>query len=40
LVVTPDWLHKELSADYRDMIYAGTKQEVETKRKALIRGGG
>ena len=23
----------EISADYKDMIHAGTKQEIETKRK-------
>ena len=33
----PDRLHDELSADYKDMIYVGTKQEIETKRKAFIR---
>jgi putative transposase len=33
----PDRLHEELSADYKDMIYAGTRQEVEAKRKAFIR---
>ena len=27
----------QISADYKDMIYAGTKQEIETKRKAFIR---
>ena len=30
-------LHEEISADYKDMIYADTKQEVEAKRKAFIR---
>jgi putative transposase len=30
-------LHEEISADYNDMIYASTKQEVETKRKAFLR---
>ena len=33
----PERLHDEISADYKDMIYAGTKQEIETKRKAFIR---
>jgi len=33
----PDRLHDELSADYKDMIYVGTKQEIETKVKAFIR---
>jgi putative transposase len=37
LAHAPDRLHEELSADYNDMIYAGTKQEVEAKRKAFIR---
>ena len=37
LAHAPDRLHDELSADYKDMIYAGTKQEIETKRKAFIR---
>jgi putative transposase len=37
LAHAPDRLHAELSADYRDMIYAATKQEVEAKRKAFIR---
>ena len=32
-----DRLHDELSADYKDRIYVGTKQEIETKRKAFIR---
>jgi putative transposase len=37
LAHAPDRLHEELSADYRDMIYAATKQEVEATRKAFIR---
>jgi putative transposase len=37
LAHAPDRLHEEISADYRDMIYAGTKQEVEAKRRAFIR---
>jgi transposase-like protein len=37
LAHAPDRLHDELSADYKDMIYVGTKQEIETKRKAFIR---
>ncbi len=37
LAHAPDRLHDELSADYQDMIYAGTKEEIETKRKAFIR---
>jgi putative transposase len=30
-------LHEEISNDYKDMIYAKSKQEVETKRKGLVR---
>ena len=37
LAHAPDRLHEEISADYKDMIYAQTKQEVETKRKAFLR---
>jgi putative transposase len=37
LAHAPERLHEELSADYKDMIYADTKQEVEAKRKAFIR---
>jgi putative transposase len=37
LAHAPDRLHEELSADYKDMIYANTKQDVEAKRKAFIR---
>jgi hypothetical protein len=37
LAHAPNRLHDELSADYNDMIYVGTKQEIETKRKAFIR---
>ena len=37
LAHAPDRLHDEFSAGYKDMIYAGTKQEIETKRKAFIR---
>ena len=33
----PDRLHEEISADYNDMTYAGSKPEIETKRKAFIR---
>ena len=36
LAHAPERLHDEISADYKDMIYAGTKQEIETKRKAFI----
>src|SRR3984893_16294474 len=37
LAHAPDRLHEEISADYTDMIYAGTKEEIEAKRKAFIR---
>jgi transposase-like protein len=37
LAHVPDRLSEELTADYTDMIYAATKQEVEAKRKAFIR---
>jgi putative transposase len=37
LAHAPERLHEELSADYKDMIYAATKQEVEAKRKAFLR---
>jgi putative transposase len=37
LAHAPERLHEEMSADYKDMIYADTKQEVEAKRKAFIR---
>jgi len=33
----PERLHEEISADYKDMIYADTKQEVEAWRKAFLR---
>jgi len=37
LAHAPDRLHEEISNDYKDMIYAAAKQEVEAKRKAFIR---
>jgi putative transposase len=37
LAHAPDRLHDEVSADYNDMIYAGTKKEIETRRKSFIR---
>ena len=37
LAHAPDRLHEEISADYTDMIYAKTKQEIEAKRKVFIR---
>ena len=33
----PDRLHEEISADYTDMIYAATPEEIETRRKAFLR---
>ena len=36
LAHAPERLHEEISNDYKDMIYAKTKQEVEEKRKAFI----
>jgi putative transposase len=33
----PERLHEEVSADYNDMIYAGTPKEIETRRKAFLR---
>jgi putative transposase len=37
LAHAPDRLHAEISADYNDMIYAVTPEEVEARRKAFIR---
>jgi len=37
LAHAPDRLHVEISADYTDMIYAGSKPQIEAKRKAFIR---
>jgi putative transposase len=37
LAHAPERLHEEISADYNEMIYAATRQEVETRRKAFIR---
>lgn len=33
----PERLHDEITADYNDMIYAETRQEIEVRRKAFIR---
>jgi transposase-like protein len=33
----PERLHDEITADYNDMIYATTPEEIETHRKAFIR---
>jgi putative transposase len=37
LAHAPQRLHEEISNDYRDMIYAATRQEIEAKRKAFLR---
>jgi hypothetical protein len=33
----PERLHEEISADYGDMIYPATREQIETRRRALIR---
>jgi putative transposase len=37
LAHAPERLHEEVTADYNDMIYAATREEVEIRRKAFIR---
>jgi putative transposase len=37
LAHAPKHMHEELGNDYRDMIYAGTAAEVETRRKVFLR---
>jgi putative transposase len=37
LAHAPEALHEELSADYTDMIYAATSQEIAARRKAFPR---
>jgi putative transposase len=37
LARAPERLHEEITADYNDMIYAATREEMETRRKAFIR---
>ena len=37
LAHAPERLHEEIANDYKELIYAATKQEVEAKRKAFIR---
>jgi transposase-like protein len=37
LAHAPERVHEEISNDYRDMIYAATRQEIEGRRKAFIR---
>jgi putative transposase len=37
LAHAPERLHEEISADYKDMIYAATAKEVEQRRKSFLR---
>jgi putative transposase len=37
LAHAPERLHDEIAADYTDMIYAATREEIEARRKAFIR---
>jgi transposase-like protein len=37
LAHAPERLHEEVSADYTDMMYATTRQEIEARRRAFIR---
>src|SRR6516225_1485072 len=37
LAHAPERLHEEVSADYNNMIYAGSPKEIETRRKSFIR---
>ena len=37
LAHAPKRLHDELNEDYRDMIYAGTAAEIETRRRTFLR---
>jgi putative transposase len=37
LAHAPERLHEEISADYNDVIYAATREEIEKRRKAFIR---
>jgi putative transposase len=37
LAHAPERLHEEVTADYNDMIYAATRKEIATRRKAFIR---
>jgi putative transposase len=37
LAHAPERLHDEITADYNDMIYATTREEVEARRKAFVR---
>jgi putative transposase len=35
LAHAPERLHEEITADYNDMIYAATREEIEARRKAF-----
>jgi putative transposase len=37
LAHAPERLHDEITADYTDMIYAATREEIEIRRRAFIR---
>jgi hypothetical protein len=37
LAHAPERLHEEITADYNDMIYPATREEIEARRKAFIR---
>ena len=37
LAHAPERLHDEITADYTDMIYAATSEEIQARRKAFIR---
>jgi putative transposase len=37
LAHAPECLHDEITADYTDMIYAATPEEIAARRKAFIR---
>src|ERR1700756_1512099 len=37
LAHAPERLHEEITADYNEMIYAATREEIEARRKAFIR---
>ena len=37
LAHAPERLHEEITADYTDMIYAATPEDIATRRKAFVR---
>jgi putative transposase len=37
LAHAPERLHEEISAEYNDMIYAGTPKEIDARRRSFIR---